>query len=264
MDQRALNILFDAFWSSGRWSLRGVAPSDFAYAKSKGLMFDPVRLNHSEAVGELLTTVKQLGRRRVANAFLASLSTRRLDWRSALGSYAVFQHLTAHSPDDSERCCAVCGFYFNKAEEDLNALNFERLKWGGVRHDQVGYARFDLKLFLDSKVPEPTEDDVRIFRDIIAAIAAGPPETTSAGLHSHFAKVIKSNKAERDIIVSILGFCGILGTPEHPGFADSFIHVSERRLPDRRFVDMQFPACWWQGSVGLNKTKLAEFFGHAL
>jgi hypothetical protein len=154
--------------------------------------------------------------------------------------------------------------YLSQAEENLNVLNFERFKWGGVRHDQVGYAAFDLKLFLDNKVPKPTSDDVQIFRRIIAAIAAVPPDVTSAALHTHFAKVLKSNKAERDVIIAIFGFCGILGTPEHPGFADSFVAVSERKLPDRRFVDMKYPACWWQGGVGVNQTKLNEYFGHAL
>ncbi len=267
MDKRALKILLDAFWSPGGWkpkALRGPSPEEFAYAKSKGMMFDPVRLDHQQTLNELSVAIRRLNRRYVADAFLASLSTRRLDWRSPLGSYAVFQHLPLHAPVNSGGRCSICGLYLSQAEEDLNVLNFERWKWGVVRHDQVGYAVFDLKLFLDNKVSKPTLDDLQIFRNIMAAIAAVAPDVTSAGLHAHFAKVIKSNKAERDVIIKILGFCGILGTPEYPGFADSFVAVSERRLPDRRFVDMSYPACWWQGSVGVNQTKLNEWFGHAL
>ena len=264
VDKRALKILLDAFWSPVGWNPRGASPEDFAYAKSKGVMFDPVKLDHQRVLNELLVAIKQLERSCLADAFLASLSTRRLDWRSPLGSYAVFQHLPLHTPVNSGGRCSICGLYLRQAEEDLNVLNFERFKWGGVRHDQVGYAVFDLKLFLNKKVPKPTPDDVQIFRSIIAAIAAVPPDVTSAALHAHFAKVIKSNKAERDVIIAILGFCGILGTSEHPGFADSFVAVSQRALPDRRFVDMKYPACWWQGSVGINQTKLNECFGHAL
>ena len=266
MDKRALKILLDAFWSPGGWKpeeLRGPSPEDFAYAKSKGMMFDPVKLDHQEVLKELLVTIGRLDRRCVADAFLASLSTRRLDWRSPLGSYAVFQHMPFHAPVQTGARCSICGLPLSQADEDLNILNFERCKWGGVRHDQLGYAVFDLKIFLDNKVPKPTPDDLQIFRSIMAAIAAVPPDVTSAGLHSHFAKLIKSNKAEHDVIIAILGFCGILGTPDHPGFADSFVAVSERRLPDRRFVDMPYPACWWQGSVGVNKTKLDECFAHA-
>ena len=169
-----------------------------------------------------------------------------------------------HSPLVAERRCAICGLYLNNSDEDLNVLNFERFKWGGVRHDDVLYASFDLNLFLAGEIPTPKPEDVAIFRSLITAISAVPAEVTSATLHTHFAKVLKSNKAEREVIIAILGFCGILGTLEHPGYSDAFIYVSERKLPDRRFVDMSYPACWWRGLVGLNRTKLNEYFGHIL
>jgi hypothetical protein len=267
VDKRALKILLNSFWSHEGWkprAERGPAPDDFAYAKSKGMMFDTVRLDHAQVLQQLLTAVNRLDRRRVTDAFLASLSTRRLDWRSALGSYAVFQRLSLHAAVESDHRCTVCGLYTSAKEQDLNVLNFERYKWGGVRHDQVVYAAFDLNLFLDGEPPKPTTEDLQSFRALIAAIAAVDPDVTSAGLHTHFAKVLKSNKAERDAVVAILGFCGILGTPEHPGFSDAFVAVTERRVPDRRFVDMPYPACWWQGSVGLDRSRLAEYFGYAL
>ena len=86
-----------------------------------------------------------------AGAFLSSLTTRRLDLRSALGSYALACHLREHpftiprdliydgyapvGPDD----CAVCGLRGREAgEQDLNVFKFERFKWGGVRRHSVG------------------------------------------------------------------------------------------------------------------------------
>ena len=267
MDKRALKILLDTFWSPSGWKperLRTLRPEDFAYAKSKGMMFDPVRLDHHQALNDLTRVIRKLDRRTVVDAFLASLSTRRLDWRSALGSYAVFQHLPLHVPASANGRCSTCGMYLNSIEEDLNLINFERHKWGGVRHDHIGYALLDLKLFLTCDVPAPTQEDFRIFKSIMSSIAAAPPETTSANLQQHFGKAIKANKAERDVIIAILGFCGVLGTPAHPGFTHSFVSVSERALPDRRFVDMPYPACWWLSCVGVNTARLNEYFGHAL
>jgi hypothetical protein len=49
--------------------------------------------------------------------------------------------------------------------------------------------------------------------------------------HAHFAKVIKSNEAECDVIIAILGFCGILGTPEHPGFAIPLLRSANKGFP---------------------------------
>ena len=269
VDKRALKILHDTFWSPAGWKPEGqrlTAPVDLAYAKSMGVMLDSVRLDHAQAVGQLTAFVERLDRRRVADAFLASLSTRRLDWRSALGSYAVFQHFTPHVPVERERHCAVCGFFLNDdpAGEDLNLLNFERWKWGGVRHDRVIYAWLDLQLFVRAEAPEPTAGDQQTFRRLIETIAQVPPRTTSAALHAHFARLLRSNKAERDVIVAILGFCGILAAPDHPGFHDAFVPVGERHLPNRHFTDMAYPACWWQGSDCVNETALQAYFGHAL
>jgi hypothetical protein len=63
----------------------------------------------------------------VGEAFLASLSSRRLDLRSALGSYAVARFLAEHAYEDSGHGrCATCGQYEETEPEDLNVLSFER------------------------------------------------------------------------------------------------------------------------------------------
>ena len=269
MDKRALKTLLDTFWSPAGWkpaAARFTAPDDLAHAKAKGIMFDPVRLDHAQAIGELLGFVARLERRRVADAFLASLSTRRLDWRSALGSLAVFQHLTPHAPVEQGRRCATCGFFLDDdpAGEDLNALNFERWKWGGVRHDHVVYAWLDLRLFLAAETPRPAAEDRRLFRSLIEVIAGVPPRTTSAALSTHFAGVLRSNKAECDTLVALLGFCAVLAVPGHSGYHAAFVPVGERHLPNRHFTDMAYPACWWQGSDGIDQAVLQDYFGHVL
>lgn len=267
MDKRALRILLDAFWSPAGWkseASRGPSIDDFEYAKYQGMMFDPVMLDHDQSLSELTNAIQQLNRRRMADAFLSSLSTRRLDWRSAFGSFVVFQRMPSHSELNVGGRCGICGRYLGPHEEDLNVLNFERFKWGGVRHDQVAYAALDLRLFLQEPAGRPVAEDLRIFRSVIASIRAVPADTTSAGLQAHFAQSLKSNKAERDVLVALLGFCGILGALDHPDYSDSFVTSSERRLPDRRFVDMSYPACWWVASSGVNEAKLEEYFGYAL
>jgi hypothetical protein len=227
-------------------------------------MFSPVQVDHATALARVLEFAGRIDRRQVADAFLASLSTRRLDWRSALGSFATFQHASLHNVADEDRRCAVCGFYLNVQSVDLNLLNFERLKWGGVRHDHVNYAVLDLGLFLDARTPQPTTRDISIFRDLLAAIEAVPPGVSSAALHTYFPKSLKGNKTERDVIVGILGYCGLLGTARHPGYSDAFVPVGARELPHRRYVDMAYPACWWRSDDGVNQRLLAEYFGHVL
>jgi hypothetical protein len=37
-----------------------------------------------------------------------------------------------------------------------------------------------------------------------------------------------------------------------------------KQLPDRGFVDMAYPACWWTGAVGVNRETVLVLFGHLL
>lgn len=266
MDKRALKILFDTYWSASGWNRGERRPSaeDFEYAKAQRAMFDPVTPTHDEVVSRLLAVAERLSLRRVADGFLASLSTRRLEWRSALGSYSVARWLPEHEATPGERQCRICGLYAGEHEHDLSILNFERFKWGGVRHADPVYAALDLELFLEESPPSPTAEDIGIFRDLVAPIGAVPSSVTSAALHKHFPVTLKANKSERDQVVAVLGLCGVLGTQEHPGFADRFVPYHQRTLPDRHFVDMAYPACWWSGSDGVNGDRLQELFGHAL
>jgi hypothetical protein len=267
LNRRAVKILFDAYWSSRGWrpeDARRVSPEDFAYAKTQGVMFEPVKIEHAEVSARISTAVSQLDCRRVADAFLTSLSTRRLDLRSVLGSYAVFRHLPNHEPNNAGRRCAICGLDWSLELEDLNVLNFERLKWGGVRHENPTYAAMDLELFLRGAPSSPTPEDIGIFRNILSAIESAPRHVTSSGLQKCLAGALKSNKAERDVLVAILGFCGILETAGHPGFFKAFIPAEKRSLPHRRFIDMPYPACWWRRDEGINPEAVDEYFGHAL
>jgi hypothetical protein len=266
MDKRALKILFDTHWTPAGWTRerRQVSAEDFAYAKAHKVMFDPTTLGHDDTIQRLRAVVGRLSRQQVVDGFLSSLSTRRLEWRSALGTYSVAQHLPMHPEARAEKRCPVCGMYSGEHEHDLSVLNFERFKWGGVRHSQPVYALLDLELFLASPPPPPTAEDMHLFRALVASIEAVPAKVTGAALQAHLTKELKSSRAERDRVVAILGLCGVLDSPDHPGFAEHFVPDSQRALPPHRFVDMEYPACWWRGDLGLNRSRLREQFGHAL
>ena len=110
MDKRALKILFDAYWSPSGWN-RGeprLSTEDFEYAKAQRAMFDPVTPTHDEAISRLRAAVERLKLHQVADGFLASLSTRRLEWRSALGSYSVARWMPEHEATARSRPCSRC------------------------------------------------------------------------------------------------------------------------------------------------------------
>ncbi len=250
----ALRPLLDAFWSAQGWQQPPAPPmgAELAQAVASGIAFAaPRALDHDGWVAAARAAVAAVTPKDVEEAFVASLPSRRLDLRSVLGSYAVARHLPAHpfTPGPSTMC-AVCGLP-QFAEQDLNVLSFERFKWGGVRRDDLRYVTFDLEQFQRAPRLPVSPEAVQLGRELLGALQlAGADETattTAAGL-----RMVKGNKVEREVLLDILGVCGVLETREHNGYLTSFVPYNSRELPPRRFVERSYPVCWWHGGDGVN------------
>jgi hypothetical protein len=128
-DTRALKVLFNTYWSPAGWKQNPATPvADLEYAIAAGVMFPPTIIGHDATVNWLFNGRSQVTRLRVTSAFLASLSSRRLELRSALGSYAVARNFPRHaftprrgSPGAYRN---VCGDYDDAELQDLSVLNF--------------------------------------------------------------------------------------------------------------------------------------------
>jgi len=272
VDKRAQKILLDAFWKSG-WKSDGAdAPelSDIEYAKSEGYWFDPIEVSHDVLVEWLITLKESVSARDVGNAFLASLSTRRLELRSALASYAFISSFPKHSLSSSPHSkvpsgaevCHICGFYNfpETRNEDLNVLNFERHKWGGVRHDDPLYTWFDLSRFRELDYLEPTKDDYDIMRKILDISTRISDDARPSALAKDLSGIIESNDAERRVLVEILSFCGVLQPRNESGYFGEFTIASERRDTNEHTNDWGYPAIWWRGADGVNAAAVSTYF----
>ena len=274
MDKKAKNILFKTYWSSAGWKKSyHTDPDDFIYAKSKGLMFDPVTISHDECVEKIIQMVKDISSEHIAKAFLSSLSTRRLDWRSGIASYHIAKLFQPHaytpvesgySYENGEKTCVsyTCKICKNLKygvigsekyeQEDMNVLNFERIKWGGVRHGDLLYTLFDLEQFIKETIPEPTSADIEIFKNILAAIDSCAPGDHPSALRDRLKNVpnLKSNKNERSVIIEILACIEILKTKSYNR------GISGRN--DWTFVE------YWRGEDGYNQDIVDKYFGRYL
>ncbi len=273
MDKKAKKILFNTYWSGKGWKMgaeRYTSPEDFEYAKEKGLMFEPITISHDECVKRIVKLAETITMEQVAKGFLCSLSTRRLDWRSAVSSYYIAKLFTEHKYtaiesgrfyEDNEvvhisYTCGICKNLKygvvgseNYKNKDLNVLNFERIKWGGVRHGDLLYTLFDLQQFTKEEIPEPTNDDIEIFKEILKAVESCNPGDYPGALRSRLAEVsrLKANKAERDVIIEILACIGVL-TPKSYNRPESSKH------------DWTY-ATYWRGEDGYDKDVVEMFFG---
>jgi hypothetical protein len=254
--------LVDTFWSAGAWRRQRAWPDAPVMAEvvAAGVMFaDPRTLDHDAWVRAGRRAVAAVELEAVGDAFLASLGSRRLDLRSALGSYAVARHLPEHPFAAGPRGCRICGLWAPGAEpEDLNVFSFERFKWGGVRHDHITYAAFDLEQFARAPLIAAGPADIQLGRDLLEYLRGLAPRTTAAQA-SKGLTMIKSNKYERDNLLEILGLCGILGTRRYPGYADEFIPADRRAEPGQRFLFGRYPVWWWTAADGINAAALRQF-----
>lgn len=127
-----VRLLLNTYWSPQGWRQPAQlpAPAELARAVAAGLMFaKPLSTYYDNLVERAYRFAHETSLAEVGAALLASLGSRRLDLRSALGSYAVARHLPDHQfTKGLDRQCRVYGLYSGVAEVDLNVLSFERIK----------------------------------------------------------------------------------------------------------------------------------------
>jgi len=273
MDKKAKKILFSTYWKNG-WlnnKDRRTSEEDFEYAKSKGLMFEPFSINHDECIKAIKDLEHQISEEDIAKAFLSSLSSRRLDWRSSLSTYSIVENIPEHKytpvisgtsytegkPTAHSYTCGICrdsqyGVIGDESytSDDLSVLNFERIKWGGVRHGDILYSHFDLTQFINSDIPDPNDEDISVLKQILKTIDSSDPSDYPSMLEKRLAEVIKSNKSERQILIEILASMGVL----KPGSYDRPI----KGRNDWVFVE------YWRGEDKYDKKRVNELFGKYL
>ena len=261
-DPRAVRTLLDAYWSSEGWRpAPQLSRADLEHAVRAGVMVPgPSTASHDDVVGGVLEARARVTSQDAASCFLASLTSRRLDLRSALGSVVLARWLAPHAfqpgPGSLSGACTVCGLA-EGAEIDDNVLAFERLKWGGVRRDDLTYVQLDLRRFAEADRPAPTAADRAALDQLLAALAAAAPGTTAASAAARPWPGIASNKAERQVLLELLGVCSVLRTPEHPGFLDRFVPAAERVVPEHKYAELAYPVCWWRSEHGIDRAAVS-------
>lgn len=263
---KGLKTLFATYWNGGMWGYNAPTAEAFEQAKAEGYMFDPAQAHtHDETLQKLQHVLKKVSPNDVANAFLYSLSTRKLQYRSALGSYYYALAIPDHSHDSPEACYLCNRLPAGNADSlfsGYNIFNFERYKWGGVRHTHPEYALFDLEQFLLLPKVTPSETDWAILRSILNAMNELPP-SKKAGAYRELItkkKLLKSNKDEVEVLLNILGICGVLSSADAPCYCDCFVDVWHR-APREHTNDYAYPVNRWHVSDGVNEERFRNVFG---
>lgn len=237
-------------------------------------MFDyPKKESHDETLKKAKKLISKIDKQDVVNAFLYSLSTRELNYRSALGSYYYIKSIPPHKQKNrrsNDTWCEICDWHKvaeNPSEESyayggLSIYNFERYKWGGVRHDKLDYAKFDLEEFIKLPKVTPTDKDIEILIAILKEAYSLEPKAKAGKYIDKIlkAKICSSNKNEMATLLAILGFCDIYNSQSAKGYLHSF-HDAYSRDPKELTNDHKYPFSWWTAEDGINSDALLDVFG---
>lgn len=249
LDARAKKILFDAFWTSKGWKgddNRHVPDADRAHAMKHRMMFPRESMNHNALVKHVMAVYQALTMDEIAGAFIASLSTRRLDLRSGLGSAAFAMWIEPHEWNDplNNTWCDLCSGTKDNKNIDLDVLNFERHKWGGVRHSAPDYQYLDLRELRHALPATPEPEDWKIFDEILTIASSMPKADGPGKLEQRLKNVLPSTKEERRTLIDILALAGVLQAKD------------ERSSPG----EWQ-KAGMWRGADGVERKQIETLFG---
>lgn len=73
-------------------------------------------------------------------------------------------------------------------------------------------------------------------------------------------KLLKSNKDEAEVLLNILGICGVLSSADAPCYCDRFADAGQR-APREHMNDYEYPVNYWRVSDGVNEECFRKVFG---
>ncbi len=222
-------------------------------------------MTHDELVRACVAAAGKLDRLEVARAFVASLSTRRLDWRGVLPAYAVCRQLPIHDYEPTQvfqagpnASCRICGLGSpapNKVSGKLLVGNLGRAYY-------LETSLATLEQFADADKPTPTEIDVQMLGETLTRLR-NRKGAKLGELQSLIQGVIPGNKFERVDLLGSLALASIFQL-DAASYFDGWVtyDIRESVMPSHFYAkDSTHPLRHYRPDCQLNETATAFWFG---
>lgn len=248
-----------------------LSESDKENAIKSSVLVPDSEMTHDEIVTEIKALSERISLERAAKAFLYSLSSGDMRYRTAISGLVWARSLPEHKfiSNDVTTSCIVCG-----CTHGLNmAENIDWNKYGVFRYlppKQYGrepdftcaeYVLNDLRKFEKLPAVEPCDKDYRILNGIFACVKQMKPHNMDIALVSEIRKKKFFDASGNAIhcILAVLSICGILESAEHKGFMHGFTNSGD--IGGYRDGLSFYPLFYWRGKDGVNYTAVNEIFG---
>lgn len=260
IDEKARKLLKKVCW----WKREDIfTEEEIQYGIEKGVFFQPITLHHDDVIAEIQTRANEIELKEAVNAFLYSLSTGELRYRTILSSVFWGRKVTTHEVC-GEIPCSVCEMPVDKntkiSKIDLNVYNRYRYYSGEQDIHQAGYVLLDLKEYLKLPKVNYTSEDIRILNRIFGLaeeLASGNKAVALQKLITS-EKFFKTSKNEINGILGVLSTCGVFETPEHQSVTTKFIPNYARGFATES--DWCYPLNYWRGKYGVNYDAVQQIF----
>jgi hypothetical protein len=114
-------------FAKAKYDLAAISVADFEHAKARGIMFDPLEIDHAEAIASVRRVTPKVAKRDVTAGFMATLpgtSGKRQDL-ATLASWAIGRLMSEHELVPSRftngAMCKTCWMPVRKRACNLNA-----------------------------------------------------------------------------------------------------------------------------------------------
>jgi len=272
MNPKAVKILLNVFSFYTDKGFQPKGSKDFLFAKAEGLMFDNIQMTHDEGIAWLMKERETVSKQKVTDLFMASLSTRRLDFRSGLSAFAIAQYFPDHkldNKDDWGNYCRICGDHSYELHQvrELNLYNYKRFSAGGYEsmHNSPDALAFYLDQTNRLTHSKPEKSDIVVWNDIKSILLKSRQYKSANDIEKAIGqiKAFKSNKEERRALLETLSLCGIIETAEHKGYFNEFIpQIKRERRPSGASPNQWcYPILWWKSEDYINEAALDYWLG---
>lgn len=219
-------------------------------------------MNHDQLVQACRQATENIDPRAVGSAFVASLTTKRLDLRVALPSFAVcrqlpeheFQHSTIFAGGD-RGVCAICGL---PEKEILVGRDIQSPGPAYYLENSLAV----LESFSQMDKPEPTSKDIEALNQIIRCLG-NSAEAKLGELPKLLQGVFPSNKYQRQDLLGFLAIAGAFNL-EVESYFEGWVpfDLRESVMPSHFYAkDSLHPLRHYKPGTALNWDALNFWFG---
>lgn len=218
-------------------------------------------MKHDAVVRELRALARKADRRAIAGAFLASLGGQPGRWRAPICALAAAERVPAHryrAFSAANTACRECGIEPNETLDPDDVSERDELLPGDLpRAMQV------LAWTRTGAPPVPTATDAERFTRLLALVGKLPANARYGQLADAIrkAKLVPGTTYEVRSVVETLAACGILETPQHPGFTTAWTSFAARQDRPNVRVEVDPPLAFWTAGHGVNATNVKYWFG---